>query len=440
MSEFIEVFCSSIIIGFSEIYIWNKLLKEKIDLVNLKTLILVLLSSIVISINYLFNNPYLRFLCITIFFGIIIKFMYKQKFSKSFCVAAFAQIIMTIADLMFAFFVFPFNSKDISSFKQMFFSKIYSNIGVSIVSIILINYYKLKRIFKNIILMLDNCRQREILILLIALIFSFNLLLGLIYYQTSILFIVIIISSLLLIYSYITLQSITQQEHIANIRVEYDQLMDKSVDYEQVLDENKRDLHELKNDFSVLHVLIEKSKEEALEQLDFMVKEYGNVEKVLNGTDKFYYKTLKIPSGGLRGLLSTKLKLMEELNIKYNLRIGRGINSKMLENTDSVYVRQVGKLLGIYLDNAINAVKNLEEKNINIEIFSDEVTFNILISNNLGGVLELDKVGTMGYTTNGNGHGYGLSLAKEILKDNRNIKVSTRLSGKVITKVISLKI
>ena len=440
MSEFIEVFCSSVILASVTIHIWNKLLKENIKIFSLKTLILIFLSAIVISINYLFNNPYLRITSITIFLSLIIKIIYRKSFTKSFCVALFGQVIVTVADLLFTLIIISSLNGNINEFKKLYFSKIYSNVIIALFSILLVNFSKIIYYLKNVINILEKLNKKHIILLLLSLLLSFNLLLGLIYYQINSMFIILIISVLLFIYTFITLQSITQQRHIVNIRVEYDQLMDKSVDYEQVLDENKRDLHELKNDFSVLHVLIEKSKEEALEQLDFMVKEYGKVEKVLNGTDKFYYKTLKIPSGGLRGLLSTKLKLMEELNIKYNLRVGRGINSKMLEKTNSVYVRQVGKLLGIYLDNAIAAVKNLENKNINIEVFNDDKYFNILVSNNFGGVLELDKVGTMGYTTKGNGHGYGLSLAKEILKNNKYIKVNTKITGNVLIKIISLKI
>ena len=436
----IESYIASLITAVAEIYIWNKLLKNKIKFFNIKTILLILVLGIVITLNYLFNNPYLKIICITFFFSLIIKVVYKKSYVKSLSVAVFGQIIMSVGEIVFALITVPFNKDDINTFKNIYFSNIYSNIGISIISIVVINFLKIKLFLKEIINFLEHVGKKQIVFLLISLLLSINLLLGLVYYQLDPTIIVLMTSVLLLIYTYITLQSITQQEHIANIRVEYDQLMDKSVDYEQVLDENKRDLHELKNDFSVLHVLIEKSKEEALQQLDFMVKEYGKVEKILNGTDKYYYKTLKIPSGGLRGLLSTKLKLMEEFKINYNLRVGNGINSKMLENTDSMYVRQVGKLLGIYLDNAIAAVKDLKNKNINIEIFNDEEYFNMLISNNLGGVLELDKVGTMGYTTKGNGHGYGLSLAKEILKNNKRIKVNTQITGSVITKVISLKI
>ncbi len=440
MSEFLEVLCSSLILAFVDVYIWNKLLKEKIKIFCFKNLLLIFLSSIVIAINYLFNNAFLKITCITFFCSFIIKIMYNKPYIKCLCTAVFSQIIFLVSDMLFALLVFPFYPHDIDKIKQVYFSKIYSNLGIGILSLAIINFFKIKSWFKMIIELLEHVKKQQIIILLIAFLFSINLLLGILYYEINYLAIVLIISILLLIYTYITLQSITQQENIANIRIEYDQLMDKSVEYEQVLDENKRDLHELKNDFSVLHVLIEKSKSEALNQLDFMIKEYGKVEKVLDGSDKYYYKTLKVPSGGLRGLLSTKLKLMEEQNINYNLRIGHCINSKMLEDTNKHNVRQVGKLLGIYLDNSISAVKNLKDKNINIEIYSDGVYFNILISNNLGGVLELDKVGTMGYTTNGSGHGYGLSLAKEILKNNNKISVSTQITGNSITKIISLEI
>ena len=440
MTEFVEVFCSSIIVSFTEIYIWNKLLKEKIKVINLKNSFLIVLSALVISVNYLFNNQYFKFIFITLFFSMIVKYITKKSFGKSLSIAVVSQILMVISEVIFVLIIFIYKTNDVEIFKNIFFSKIYSNLIISLIVVLIINLKKVKLIIYKMLEFIDKVKKLQLLFLLFSLLLSINLLLGLFYYQLNNTFIILIITFILIIYTIITYQSITQQENIANIRVEYDQLMDKSVEYEQILDENKRDLHELKNDFSVLHVLIDKSKSEALEQLDFMIKEYGRVEKALDGNDKYYYKTLKIPSGGLRGLLSTKLKLMEELNINYDLRVGHCINSKMLEKTNKYNIRQVGKLLGIYLDNSISAVKNLNEKNINIEIYSDGINFNILISNNLGGILELDKVGTMGYTTKGSGHGYGLSLANEILKNNKNIQVSTQITGNSITKIICLKI
>lgn len=440
MENFFEIIVSAIILSFVNLYIWNKLLGEKINLFSIKGLMVILINSISISFNYIFNNAYLRIMSITIIFSFIIKVFYKKSYIKSLSIAVFGQIIFMIADIIFSIFVFFLNDGDLNNIKETYFSKIFSNISVSLISLILINIYKIKEILKTIIELIENVKKRQILFLLMALMLSINLLLCLIYYQIDTSLIVIIISVLLLIYTYITLNNITQQEKLVNIRIEYEQLMDKSVKYEQVLDGNKRELHELKNDFGILQVLIKKSKKEALKQLDFMIKEYGKVEKILNDNDKYYFKTLKIPSGGIRGLLSTKLKLMDDLEINYNLRIGDGINSKLLENTNTYLVRQVGKLLGIYLDNAIYAVRDLKKKDINIEIFVNDNYFNILISNTLNGIFELDKINNMGYTTKGNGHGYGLSLAAEILKNTNEINVNTILSSNVITKIIELKI
>ena len=440
MNEFLEVFCSSIILAFVEIYIWSRLLKEKIKLNNIKNIFLIIISSLFISLNYLFNNQYLKFIFITLFFSLVVKIISKKSFMKSLSVAVFTQLIVAVSEILFVIFVFAYRTNNVEIFKTLYFSKFYSNLIISLISIIIINLIKIKIFIFKILDLIDKINKTQLFFLFCNLLLSINLLFGLFYYQLNSIFIVLIISIIMLIYIFITIQSITQQENLENIRIEYDQLMDKSVEYEQILDENKRDLHELKNDFSVLQVLIEKSKSEALEQLDFMVKEYGNLDYNSNDIDNYYYKTLRIPSGGLRGLLSTKLKLMDELKISYNLRIGHCINSKMLENTDKFYVRQIGKLLGIYLDNSISAVKNLNKRNINIEIYANDISFNILISNNLGGILEIDKVGTMGYTTNGSGHGYGLSLAKEILNNNNKIKVNTNITGNTITKIISLKI
>ena len=71
----------------------------------------------------------------------------------------------------------------------------------------------------------------------------------------------------------------------------------------------------------------------------------------------FIEKTLRIPSGGLRGLFSNKLSVMEELKINYDLRIGKGINAKTLKNLDYQDRRDFGKVVGIYLDNAIKCDK-----------------------------------------------------------------------------------
>lgn len=439
LPELVEAYFASLITAFAEIYIWNKLLKSDRKMFSLTNIVTALLISVVITSNYLLNNAYVKIIFITLFFGIVIKFLYKENLFKSFITAVFAQVIMSIGEIVFALIVMTGRKIDVEEFKEMYFSKIYSNFCIATIDLIIIQITSIRKFFKEILDIMNDVYKKKLLFLMIFLLFSINFLLNITYYQLNPNMIVFTTSVLLLLYTYITLQNITQQEHTARIRAEYDSLMDKSVEYEKMLGENMRDIHETKNDLIVLKSLVPKSSKEAHEQLNSMIKEYTEIEHKEQSNNDIYRKTLKIPSGGLRGLFSNKLSLMEELNINYNLRIGKGINAKTLKNLNYQEKRNFGKIVGIYLDNAISATNETSKKEINIEFFLEEGYFCVLISNTFTGTLDVDRMGTMGYTSKGENHGYGLSLAKEILKKNKNIHTEMSVYMNIVTQIVKIK-
>ena len=55
------------------------------------------------------------------------------------------------------------------------------------------------------------------------------------------------------------------------------------------------------------------------------------------------------------------------------------------------------------------------------------------------GTLDVDRMGTMGYTSKGENHGYGLSLAKEILKKNKNIHTEMSVYMNIVTQIVKIK-
>lgn len=439
MEKILEIYISSLIIAFTEIYIWNKLLNSERKIFCLSNIITVLLISFVITSNYLWNSDYIKVIVITLFFAFVIKKLYGKNFLKSLGTAIFAQVIMSIGEIIFVLLVINIKNINIQTFKLQYFSNIYTNIGIALISIILVHFSQTKNFFKQIASLTNDIYKKKVVILMIALLFSVNCLLGMAYYHFDNTLIMLITSLLLLIYTYITLQNLTQQEHTARIRAEYDSLMDKSVEYEKMLGENMRDIHETKNDLIVLQGLVPEDAEEAHKQLNAMIKEYGEIEIREQENEDIYRKTLRIPSGGLRGLFGNKLSMMEELKINYDLRIGKGINAKTLKNLDYQDRREFGKVIGIYLDNAINATNKTQKKEINIEFFLEEGCFCVLISNTFCGIIDIEKMGTMGYTSNGDNHGYGLSLANEILKKNKNIKCDTSVYLDILTKVVKIK-
>ena len=84
-------------------------------------------------------------------------------------------------------------------------------------------------------------------------------------------------------------------------------------------------------------------------------------------------------------------------------------------------MNDITKILGVMLDNAIDATKKAKKKEINISLCSMKGNSCITVENTYLGNINKDKIGT-GYTTKGKGHGFGLQLTKDIIKNNKYLK------------------
>ncbi len=129
-----------------------------------------------------------------------------------------------------------------------------------------------------------------------------------------------------------------------------------------------------------------------------------------------------LPDGGVKGLLYHKLSKMEDNNIKYYLYVDQNLKDKDIENFDLKTYRDLTKLLGVFLDNAIDAALKSEEKEIEVELKDKDDCLLLTISNTYDKNMDINKVGKSGFTTKGVGHGFGLSIVKDIAKTNSEIE------------------
>ena len=201
--------------------------------------------------------------------------------------------------------------------------------------------------------------------------------------------------------------------------------------YEDIIENNRVNNHEVRNQFLMLRGM---SKNKKLNTYidSILDKNISTNEDLLN-------KVIKIPSGGLRGLIYTKLIQMQDNNINYEVHVDKRVNSRKFSKIDSNTMIDICKIIGVFLDNAIECVSNLKKKNITIEFYVERNNIIVCITNNFEGKIDFDKLGTGDYTTKGNGHGYGLKLVKEILSRNYRLENSCELYEDNFTQNLKIK-
>lgn len=218
---------------------------------------------------------------------------------------------------------------------------------------------------------------------------------------------------------------------ITKISWDYSQLLSYVKDYEKMIEEKSKKQHEYRNQLCVIQGIANNKKVN-----DYILKilkfdEDDRTEKLLK---KLYY----IPNGGLKGLIHYKTAQMLSKNIIVNLEISNTIKRKDLSKILNKNLEEITKILGVLLDNAMEASLLSKEKMviINIDLQNNQLKFTI--SNTFCGNLDISKLGKEGYSTKGKGRGYGLSLIQKIIQNQKNMKQEKKINGNFYSSAIKI--
>lgn len=181
--------------------------------------------------------------------------------------------------------------------------------------------------------------------------------------------------------------------------------------YEKIITEQGKANHEFKNQLMVIKGYYEMNSPKLKEYLDEIVKQTSKSKStyLISQLNKF-------PDGGIKGLLYYKFSEMEDYNIKYELYSSSEVKNKFNKISTDI-ISDITRVLGVLIDNAIEASKEAKEKLVSIDLTLDKSTIIFEICNTYKGKINKDKLGT-GYTTKGKGRGYGLKLVNDIIKSN----------------------
>lgn len=219
------------------------------------------------------------------------------------------------------------------------------------------------------------------------------------------------------------------------ITEKYDSLIEFMNSYEEKIDELRIQGHENKNQLlNIKSKIIDKDKSKnIIEYIDSILNEKVQL-------DKGKYSKLKyLPSNGFKGMFYYKISKAEKLGVKISVNVSAGIKKSVLHNMNAEDYKQLCRIIGVYLDNAIEASAISNEKLLGIEIYLNNNDVEIIISNSYLGEVDTKNVNEKGYSTKGKNRGYGLPLVKNILEHSDIFSSETITCNDIYTQKLNIK-
>ena len=405
---------TSIMVAIVTIYNWVKCLNVKFDLKKI-FFVTILISIITIILNSFTDNP-LKLILTFIFFITICYFNITKNLKSAIILVIISEIIVGLAEFSYVMFLSTFFNESLELLMNNMFIYLLLNFYIMIITF-LINKVNIPQKAYNLLEQTYNgIKSNEALVYSIIIIVIIIISTMQTYMKLSLSAVLVINLCMASVFIGLVIMSSKIKEKYNKINSKYETSISSLKEYEVMIDKFRVDTHENKNEFLTIRNMLkdQNGKETVIKYIDKLV------DNKIKDNDKIMKKTSKIPKGGLRATIYSKLCLMDKLKIKYNLSISRAIQTTDLINLDEDLILKICKILGVFLDNAIDAVKDLKKKEISVEIYTIDDNLCIDITNNFNGKVDLDKMSNMKYTTKGNGHGYGLTLANQLLAENKD--------------------
>ena len=380
-------------------------------------------------ITFFIPNEYKIFPNIIIW-PIMVFFILKTTILKSILAEIITMVITSILDLIFANIFLALFKVTSEMIIQIPFYRLIIALSIYLVIFLL---SKLIHLFKVNIRGIDNLTSRAktlIIInsLLIALVLAMQFYLITFYSSNMPLFVTIINIISLLAYFAVSIYTIINSSKLEMTR--------------QDLESANLTIHSL----TILHDQVRSFKHD----FDNIVNSIGGyvINEDIEGLKKYYNQLLEechktnnlyalspkvINHPAIYHMLATKYYEANQLDIQINLNVFLDLNE--IEARMKIY--DFTRILGILLDNAIDAAKDCEEKTIN-------VTFRKEMSNNMIAVIiqntyknkdvDTEKIFQKGVSSKENHSGLGLWKIRQILMKNNNLNLFTTKDNTYFTQ------
>lgn len=379
--------------------------------------------------SFYFISNQLRFVLFILAISLILFLILKIKDKIVLLYAFNTEVILALSEVIVTsiLVLIGINSKDIVNDQSY---NLIANIIISIFGLVISYIGFIKQILNKITITFKKNKNLinylYIVMIVLYLIVSKNgleLILKSNYY-INIVFIVFVILIVLLI--------IKNESKYEQLKEENKQMLNYVTKYEKIITAQGKTNHEFKNQLMVIRGYAQMNSNKIIEYIDEIVEDSNKA-----GSSYLISQLNNFPDGGIKGLLYYKLSIMADENIKYSINVEKGVKTKLKTLSINNY-KNITKILGVLLDNAIDASKKSKHKKINISVIKDKKNIVFKIYNTYKGKIDIEKVGT-GYSSKGNGHGYGLRLVKDIINEDKLFNISHNLEDNYFVSSLYIK-
>lgn len=407
---------------------------RKINFKDLNLYAAFFLMSGFLLVNYIYTNSFMRLFISTtiVFVGNYI--IFRDEIRETLISTLMNQLIVVISEvaylLIYIILVHPLGGEELIN---SVFGSLILNIVVSIIMVVISVLQITKNIYSKLLSTINKIKVSTLLIFALVLIFPINILVFMVYLGSSIFTVLITIILFLILYSIILYFAINEKNKNIEFKQQNDALVSSLFEYEKMLDYQRVNNHENKNQLLVIKDMIRKTNKKALEYIDTIIDEKRKDDEGLYAYAKI------IPAGGLQGLIYQKMLEMKEKHINIELNVDKEVRKVNLDNISNRTKYDLYRAVGIIIDNAIDETLKLKEKSIMIIMYKEDNNIVIEVSNRCKDIPDLSKIDEKGYTTKSTGHGYGLSLLKSIANNNCISNIRS-INKDIFTQIIKVKI
>ena len=402
---------------------------QKKNVSNIKKVLFLIFMWIYCILSFIYIKNQFRFVLCIFISTLILYFILNINDRKIIIYTFNSVVLLSFSEIIISLFLVlcGLNSKLIVN--NMYYNLL-TNILISLFSVIIISLPFIKKIIFKIIELFDkNNKLINYFYVILIVIYLIILKNGFEFLMMSNYYINILFMFSLIGVVFIILKNESKYEQLKD---KNKQMLNYVIKYEKIITAQGKANHEFKNQLMVIRGYAQMNSNKIIDYIDEIVKDSNKA-----GSSYLISQLNNFPDGGIKGLLYYKLSIMEDENIKYSINVEKGVKTKLKTLSINNY-KNITKILGVLLDNAIDACKKRKHKKINISVIKDKKNIIFKIYNTYKGKVDIDKVGT-GYTTKGTGHGYGLRLVKDIIKEEDLFNINYVLEDNYFVSSLTIK-